>query len=267
MQQLNLKLTSVREHHFFGGQLNADSTVVDFGAHLGEFSSQVSKSFKCKCYAVEALPSLYAKIVEDTLVTKFNYAITNYNKPININISPQNPEGNSIFKEVADAVSKKWPVAQVPSTTVLTEEVLTVEGITLETFLNINKIQVVDLLKVDIEGAEVELFSSTKDETFCTRIKQITIEFHDFIEEFKDGRGVKVADLIKRLESLGFFSIVFSIGNYMDVLLINTRLFELSKLDRLNLWYIKNFYSVWSNRYNYAKLAYRYIKGRLTKSK
>jgi FkbM family methyltransferase len=54
------------------------------------------------------------------------------------------------------------------------------DGITLETFLNTQRIELVDLLKIDIEGAEEAVFNSTRDATLCN-IKQITIEFHDFV--------------------------------------------------------------------------------------
>ncbi|WP_366930871.1 FkbM family methyltransferase [Microcoleus sp. bin38.metabat.b11b12b14.051] len=52
--------------------------------------------------------------------------------------------------------------------------VISVDAMTLDTFLNKHKIESIDLLKVDIEGAEEALFNSTSDATLCN-IKQITI--------------------------------------------------------------------------------------------
>ncbi|WP_242725383.1 FkbM family methyltransferase [Microcoleus vaginatus] len=51
---------------------------------------------------------------------------------------------------------------------------ISVDGITLETFLNNQRIELVDLLKIDIEGAEEAVFNSTSDATLCN-VKQITI--------------------------------------------------------------------------------------------
>jgi len=251
MQKFKLKLSEVKQHHFFSGLLNYNSVVVDLGAHRGEFSSKLSESFGCKCYAVEALPSLYSQIEEDDLVKKFNYAITDSNKPISLNVSA-NPEGNSIYKEVADAASN-WQMMNMPSAAVINDGYVNVNGITLETFLDMNEIEMIDLLKIDIEGAELDLFRSTKDETLCKKVRQITVEFHDFIEEFKEAKGSKFREIQERLTSLGFVSIVFSFGNYIDVLMINTSKVELSRIEKLYLSYVKNIYPIWHHKHRYIK--------------
>ncbi|PSB43645.1 hypothetical protein C7B67_23565 [filamentous cyanobacterium Phorm 6] len=77
-----------------------------------------------------------------------------------------NPESNSISQEAASVYGFHGEIS--------------VDGITLETFLNHQKIELVDLLKIDIEGAEEAVFNSTTDATLCN-VKQITIEFHDFM--------------------------------------------------------------------------------------
>ena len=57
-----------------------------------------------------------------------------------------------------------------------------------------------DLLKVDIEGAEWDLFDSLSDEDFA-KIGQITVEFHDFVFPSMRERSEKI---IKRLKDMGF---------------------------------------------------------------
>ena len=68
-------ITTIRGHSFYTGLVNRESIVVDLGAHKGEFSSEMSNSFGCKCYLVEALPALYSKIVEGPLAQKYNFAM------------------------------------------------------------------------------------------------------------------------------------------------------------------------------------------------
>ena len=78
----------------------------------------------------------------------------------------------------------------------------------------------IDALKMDIEGAEIAVFRGMSDELLRS-IKQITVEFHDFIPEMNMEQDV--LDVISRLESLGFACIVFSRHTHFDVLFLNTR--------------------------------------------
>ncbi|MFB2877851.1 FkbM family methyltransferase [Floridanema aerugineum] len=217
------KTLCFRGHHFYSKGIEPSSIVLDLGSHKGEFSSQMSETFGCKCYAVEALPYLYEQIKEDNLLIKFNYVITNVNEPVKIYIS-NNPEANSINSLSAE----NWGVRGT----------VVVNGITLEKFFQINSINYVDILKIDIEGAEIELFNSTQDEMLL-KIKQITIEFHDFIENF-DCRE-QVQTIKHRLHKLGFFSLSFSqiYNTNTDILFINSNLCLFSKYDWLKLYIIK----------------------------
>lgn len=213
--------TLLRDHHFYSGLIDSGSTVVDLGAHLGEFSYQISNGFGCKCYSVEASPALYSQIQRTHLIKPFNYVITNSNEPVTLYIS-KNPESNSLNKLSTD----RWG----------TEKSEFVDGITFETFLDNNKIVSIDLLKVDIEGAEVQLFDSVSDDTI-RQIKQITIEFHDFIKEFNCANEVK--EIKKRLKSLGFFSLVFSRPYNFDILFINKAICNISNLEWLKLYILE----------------------------
>src|SRR5215212_3687717 len=79
-------LMSLRGHHFLATAINPDSVVVDLGAHLGEFSSEMSTRFGCRCYAVEAHPGLHERIAETPLVRKFNYAVGASDDPVRLRI-------------------------------------------------------------------------------------------------------------------------------------------------------------------------------------
>jgi Methyltransferase FkbM domain len=85
------------------------------------------------------------------------------------------------------------------------------------------------MLKLDIEGAELDVLHSTEDETF-RRIRQITVEFHDFIYP---GTAKRVDSIRQRLHAAGFHDICFSL-DHSDVLFIN-RNFRVSKLNLMLL--------------------------------
>ncbi len=92
----------------------------------------------------------------------------------------------------------------------------------------------IDLLKIDIEGAEIALFDSTSNDVL-SRIRQITVEFHDFIPELGIQNDVKRTKL--RLQSLGFYCIEWSRTN-TDVLFINRHASSTSWIDYLFAKYV-----------------------------
>lgn len=212
-------LVSIRGHHFYANLINSDSVVVDLGSHLGQFSHQVSNLFGCQCYAVEALPSLHQKIIETPLIKKFNYAISIADKPVEFCVT-DNPEANHISRFSVDTISEK----------------ITVQGVSIESFMDKNNIEYIDLLKIDIEGAEIDLFNSISDKTLCN-IKQITVEFHDF--KFQISREVKA--IKEKLKSLGFACIVFSRANNGDVLFINLNRCHIPTLSYIYIQYLAKY--------------------------
>lgn len=148
-------------------------------------------------------PNYIIQIINNSKIKKFNYCISSQ-KEIEIFI----PE-----KQCATIYDKNF------------ENKLICRGITLEKFLKENNIYKIDLLKVDIEGAEIEMFETSPGEILKS-INQITVEFHDFLwPELKP----RVEKIKKRLIKLGFYCIPFSIKNNGDVLFIKRSLISYSK--------------------------------------
>ncbi|MGA9026961.1 MAG: FkbM family methyltransferase [Steroidobacteraceae bacterium] len=80
----------------------------------------------------------------------------------------------------------------------------------------------VDLLKLDIEGAEFDLLDATGFGKFVANTKQICIEFHHRWPEFGKSRTIRA---VKRLTELGFAVAWVSASNE-EVLLVRDGLFE-----------------------------------------
>lgn len=210
------RITTIRGHSFCAGLLNWDSVVVDLGAHKGEFSSEVAASFGCKCHSVEALPALYSKISDEPLVQKYNFAMAGSDGPAELFVS-NNLEGSTIAGNAVNG----------------SDSSLTVDGVTLQTFMARAGIDAIDLLKIDIEGAEIGLFAAASDDTLAN-VRQITVEFHDFLPGVVGAH--QVLEIKSRLQGLGFFVIKFSRSMNTDVLFVNRRL---SGMSRMEYWYLK----------------------------
>ncbi len=194
-------LTAFRDHHFYIDFLGSPSCVIDLGAHKGEFSLQITEHFCCRCYAVEANPELFSRIPEHKGIKKFNLCICEKDSEVPFYLS-QELEASSIYPALFDAA-----------------RVIKVKGITFERLLELIRAETVDLLKVDIEGAEIPLFQSMEEGTL-RKIKQITVEFHDFLKKSVE-RG-DVQRVMNHLKKSGFFVINFNgRDDHMDMLFIN----------------------------------------------
>jgi hypothetical protein len=89
----------------------------------------------------------------------------------------------------------------------------------------------VDLLKLDIEGAEIEVLRTAPSE-MLQRIGQITTEFHDFMCR-EDTPAIR--EVIDRMRSLGFHALRFSTRTYGDVLFVNGARIPLAGWQRMAL--------------------------------
>jgi len=88
--------------------------------------------------------------------------------------------------------------------------------VTLAEFRRLASVDHVDLLKIDIEGAEIDLFGSCSDSEL-KEIGQITVEFHSFI--YADQHH-SVLQVLERMADIGFWVIPFRL-DYSDVLFVN----------------------------------------------
>ncbi len=107
-----------------------------------------------------------------------------------------------------------------------------VPGETLESFMARCGVEQADLVKVDIEGAEFDMFDAASDETLST-VAQFTVEFHDFLDPALTPR---VKAVIARLEGLGFETIIMTRHAHGDVVFLNRAKIP---LDAWQLFYMR----------------------------
>jgi FkbM family methyltransferase len=207
----------VNGHTFFSRFVRRDSVVIDLGANLGGFSREMGSKYGCVCYAVEPNPECYAMLETLPSVRPFNMAIAGRDGAMRFYVAA-NSEASSMTR------------------TSDTDREIEVSAIRLDAFARRERLGRIDLLKVDVEGAEVELLDSLSD-AFLSSIVQIAMEFHDFCG-LVDKRDV--ARLEQRLEALGFLSINFSRESHghEDHLFVNTRLCNVGRVEFLLAKYL-----------------------------
>lgn len=137
-------------------------TIVDAGAHIGMASILFARRFPfARVIAVEPEPSNFAALVRNVAhyenVTPVRAALWNNDGEITLGSSDAHPKGAFQIVENGD---------------------MRVPAITMDTLMRETGIETIDLLKVDIEGAEKEVFAACD---WIKKVRIIAIELHDRI--------------------------------------------------------------------------------------
>jgi FkbM family methyltransferase len=141
--------------------------IIDAGAHIGSASVFFAKRFpKARIIAIEPDPTNFALLKQNTKFYKniipVNAALWSADTQVNL----INGNGNSSWAFRVDAG---------PSSN---GETGNVKAITLPTLLREFNIGTVDLLKMDVEGAEKEIFENNASD-WLRRVGMLCIELHD----------------------------------------------------------------------------------------
>ena len=188
-------------HTFYGAAINPTSVVMDMGAYRGGFSRYMTARYGCLAYAIEASAELFSSMTETSSIRKYNYAIAGNDGFTNFYQSSLETAGNIMGPK---SNSNGYTVE--------------VETRKLSTFVQEVGLKEIDLLKIDIEGAEQLLFDTAEDKDIAMA-KQITIEFHDSIR-IPNISTEQVRKIIKKIHAAGFWGIALGAKN-SDWLFVN----------------------------------------------
>jgi FkbM family methyltransferase len=203
-----LGLRRLRGHSFFATLLAKPAVVADFGAHRGEFFAAVKAEHPVsRALLLEADPGLAEslKVTFGKEADVLHAALVGGNKGATIIFTRSiEPEASSIFSE---RVAGYGIVNQVKVPTVDFAETLRRLG------------GHVELAKVDIEGAEVDVLqaASASDLAACS---QLTVEFHDNRPPITP-RDVHL--VCQRMRSEGYGLVNANWPYFDDVLFVNLR--------------------------------------------
>ncbi|NEP11557.1 MAG: FkbM family methyltransferase [Symploca sp. SIO2C1] len=151
-------------------------TVIDIGAHAGLLSCLVAHLFpKSKVLAFEAHPTNHKFLEENIKVNQLEQQVTAYHLAL---------AGEAGTRKIFSAPTPECHSTIMPEGEFYQDR-LTMSGevrcISLnEAFSLVPDESYIDLLKIDCEGAEGEMFDSASDATF-DRIKRIAMEYHEDI--------------------------------------------------------------------------------------
>src|SRR6266436_7826285 len=201
-----LEIRRFREHSFFGSLLPQPAIVADFGAHRGEFFAALRSNYSIsRALLVEANPALAESLKKTFAETPvLHAALIEGNRTAVTFTRSIEPESSSIFREWAAAYGVADEV-----------EVPTVEFASVIRELGGR----VDLVKFDIEGAEVDVLKEARASDLAS-CGQLTVEFHDRRPPLTRR---DVDDVCRRMRSEGYLIVKPNWPSGDDVLFVNLK--------------------------------------------
>lgn len=209
----------------FLGICKENSVVFDIGANTGIYSILSAKKNKSiKVYSFEPNPINSNRLIKNihlnnlSNVLFFPFAVGNTNSRIHFTV----PKNNQIsyVSSAVESFSKSFYNGE------LEWEQIEVEQVTLDNFCEINKIEKLDLIKIDVEGYEINVLSGSKIvfekfkpiiliESFINEDKKSYLK--NFIQQFQYEVYLILSEGIVKTNS-------FDIKNGFNFLLIPTKL-------------------------------------------
>jgi FkbM family methyltransferase len=211
----------IKGHSFILRKIGRNSLVVDIGMNRGEFCKTLMKERAEAVFCgVEPESDLFRDLDNQNQFKVKNTAVGGYSGTGKIFFikSKRDPE---YFGSI-------WSTINDPDWENL--ESIDVDYLSLDEYVNQTldeeKKVYVDLLKMDIEGAEIAALNSLSVETL-KRIKQITLEFHDFMFP---SQKTDVTNVCNFLQQQGYYFFDFSLNeDRRDVLFIRKELMSVGE--------------------------------------
>lgn len=147
-------------------KLNSESIVFDLGGYEGEFAQKIFDKYNSNIYVFEPVKKFYNIILEkfrnNKKIKTYQFGLSDKDDKMNINI---NKNATSIYLDNGE------------------KEKITLKSII--NFMNNNNINSIDLLKINIEGGEFPLLFELIKNNKIKNIKNLQIQFHNFVPNAK----------------------------------------------------------------------------------
>jgi FkbM family methyltransferase len=204
------------QHSFIADYLSPQSYVVDCGSHLGEFSKHIINTWQCKVFGLEPDPRFFKRLPQLDNGKFFQLALSNREGAKKLFLGKSNCS-SLYFSENGN------------------EDSCLVETVSLPEFCTNNNIHKIDLLKMDIEGAEIDVLYQLENNFLKNKVVQLTVEFHTFLDS---NASPHILRIISKLKRNNFYYVRFSRATD-DVLFINQKFIPITSFDKFCIFYVK----------------------------
>ena len=144
---------------------------IDIGANIGAYTSELLENTKANVISFEPLPTAFESLIQTTnnyieRITLENKGVGKSVESLTIHFNP-NALAHASFSEDIKKVSY-----------VSNEQKMIVPVVTLDSYCDEKKIKEIDLIKIDVEGFEAEVFEGAKKTFAIIKPKFIQMEFN-----------------------------------------------------------------------------------------
>ena len=165
---INNQLHEILTDEYYKPKNKDNDICVDIGANIG-MATMYFKNFCKRIYSIEPSPENYIALVNNVgkfkNIKTFNHAIYTTNQPLKLLGYNNEPPQTTRPNVVNDVFPTPTSAIYVPCKT-------------LEQFMKDENINVIDVLKIDVEGSEYEIFLDETFDRIAFKIKCIVGETH-----------------------------------------------------------------------------------------
>jgi len=149
--------------------LNKNSVVFDLGGYEGDWAAEIAARYECPVYVFEPVPDYANRISKrfrkNSRVKIFQFGLGKQDLTQTINIAE---EGSSLFSSPnVPRNNQNIPIAIKSAAK----------------FIEAENISRIDLMKINIEGGEYDLLDHLIDTGIVKRIRNLQIQFHNFVPQ------------------------------------------------------------------------------------
>ena len=159
------------EHLRYEYPLTKDSIVMDVGLFDGVFAKETVRRYGCHVHAFEPVTAFFEKtgmaLANESGLRMFNYGLGASNRTAEISI-----DGDSSSIVPGRGIKSEW--VRIRSVIAVMDELQLVG---------------VDLLKLNVEGAEYEILDCLIDSGYISRFSNIQVQFHTFVPDAEARRN------------------------------------------------------------------------------
>lgn len=164
--------------------LNSNSIVFDVGGYKGDWAKDIYCMYGCQVYIFEPVErfayEIKRRFKNNERIHICNFGLSDQNKEITMSL-----DGNS-SSEYTNCEKK-----------------VMVEMKNIVDFINYNKIEKIDLIKINIEGGEYPLLEKIISSGLINKISNIQVQFHDFIPN-AEKRMTEIQAELKKTHALTY---------------------------------------------------------------
>jgi len=159
--------------------LTQESIAFDLGGFEGQWASDIFAMYCCNVYIFEPVSKYY------------DYIVNRFARNPKIRVYQFGLAGKNLRTTISLADNSSSIVRSIPNA-----QIAEIQLIKIDNFMNHEIISFIDLIKINIEGAESDLLESLINSNLVLKLRNIQVQFHNFLPDAEQ----RMEEIQRRLE-------------------------------------------------------------------